>query len=224
VTETPVAPEEVRRRADRVRQRIEDAGGDPDLVEIVAVTKGFGPWAIEAAVAAGLATVGESYVQEMQSKVGELTSDTREAARIHFIGSLQTNKVRAAVPIVDVWQSVDRPSLVKELAKRAPGAAVMLQLDIADVAAQGGCPLEQAPDLLALATGRGLDVVGVMAIGPQADNDVVTAAFRRAVAFADEHALPRRSLGMTGDLEAAVAAGTTMIRVGTALFGERPPR
>ncbi len=219
----PVEPDEVRRRADVVRERIAAAGGDPDHIDIVAVTKGFGAWAIEAACEAGLTLVGESYVQEMAAKVPELPASTREQIEIHFIGTLQSNKVRHAARSVDVWQSVDRPSLVAELAKRVPGARVLLQLDIAGVAAQGGCPLAEAPDLLERARQAGLDVVGVMAIGPQADPHVITEAFRSAVAFADDHALAHRSLGMTGDLEAAVASGTTMVRVGTALFGERPP-
>ncbi|MDG2114448.1 MAG: YggS family pyridoxal phosphate-dependent enzyme, partial [Actinomycetota bacterium] len=192
--------------------------------QIVAVTKGFGPWAIEAAVGAGAAVVGESYAQELEAKAVHLDEHTLANVDIHFIGAMQTNKVRKVAHLVAVWQSVDRASLVREIAKRDPGAQIMLQLDIAGVEGQGGCDLADAPQLLAEATDLGLDVVGVMAIGPQDEPAAVQAAFERMTAFADRHSIAQRSMGMTGDLESAVAAGTTMIRVGTALFGERPPR
>jgi uncharacterized pyridoxal phosphate-containing UPF0001 family protein len=220
----PVDPAEVAVRLAAVRERIVRAGGDPDAIEIVAVTKGFGAWAIEAAAAAGATVVGESYAQELLTKVGDVVPGVLDSVDLHFIGAMQTNKVRKIAHLVDVWQSVDRASLVHEIAKRSPGASVMLQLDIAGVVGQGGCPLAEAPVLLETARAAGLAVVGCMAIGPQGDVDMVRTAFEQVTAFADAHGLEQRSMGMTGDLEAAVAAGTTMIRVGTALFGERPQR
>lgn len=219
-----VSSTEVARRLEIVRGRIADAGGDPEQIEVVAVTKGFGAWAIEAAVGAGATMVGESYAQELEAKAPELDVEILERVDIHFIGAMQTNKVRKVAHLVAVWQSVDRPSLVREIAKRAPGAQIMLQLDVAGVAGQGGCVVEDAPVLLQQALDAGLDVVGVMAIGPQGEPPLVRAAFERVARFADQHSMVQRSMGMTGDLESAVAAGTTMIRVGTALFGERPPR
>lgn len=220
--ELPLA--EVEARLEAVRRRITDAGGDLEALRIMAVTKGFGPWAIEAAVAVGLTTVGESYAQEMVPKIAALDDALRDELEVHFIGAMQTNKVRKVAPSVTVWQSVDRASLVDEIAKRAPGARIMLQLDVAGVAAQGGCPLDEAPQLLARATDLGLAVEGAMAIGPQGDEGLIRSAFEQVAAFADAHELAHRSMGMTGDLEQAIAAGTTMIRVGTALFGERPSR
>ncbi len=219
-----VTPLELALRVEQVKERIAAAGGDVDLVHVMAVTKGFGAWAIETAVAAGSTIVGENYAQELVAKGGALEPSVRSKAEVHFIGQLQTNKVRMLAGFVDVWQSVDRPSLVRELARRVPGARVLLQLDIADSPTQGGCHIATAADLLSMARDLGLDVAGVMAIGPQGSPDVVMAAFVRAVAFADKHELPIRSLGMSGDLELAVRAGSTMVRVGTALFGERPTR
>ena len=102
-----------------VRGRIARAGGGPDVV-VLAVTKGFGPDAIEAAVAAGCDVIGENYAQELLAKLPEISGPRPE---VHFIGQLQSRKVRTLVGVVDVWQMVDRPVLVDELAKRAPAAA-----------------------------------------------------------------------------------------------------
>ena len=121
---TPVDPAVVAERAATVRARLDAAGGAD--VRIVAVTKTFGPSAVDAAVAAGLGDVGENYAQEAAAKLSEISS----APTVHFIGRLQRNKVRLLAPHVDVWQTVDRPELATEIAKRAPGAKVMIQVDI----------------------------------------------------------------------------------------------
>jgi pyridoxal phosphate enzyme (YggS family) len=204
-------------RVERVRGRIEAAGGDLARVRIVAVTKGHGVEAVEAAVAAGLADVGESYAQELVAKAEAVET----AVRWHFIGGLQRNKVRMVAPFVQLWQSVDRLSLAGEIARHAPGAAVLVQVNVSGQEHQGGCPPERVASVVDGCTDLGLEVRGLMAIGPQGPDAVVRAAFRRVRALADQHDLPERSMGMTGDLEAAVAEGSTMVRIGTALFGPR---
>ncbi len=212
-------------RLEQIRSRIADAGGDPTEVQVLAVTKGFGAWAIEAAHAIGLTQVGENYAQELANKWQEVPAEIASQTQVHFIGHLQTNKVRLAATIVHVWQCVDRSSLVTEIAKRntvndlAP--TVMLQLNVSGVASQGGCSPDQAGDLLAQATDTGLDVIGVMAIGAQGSPEEVRSSFKKVRRFADDHDLLHRSIGMSGDLELAVAAGSTMLRIGTALFGPR---
>ena len=108
-------------------------------VEIVAVTKGFGPDAIERAVAGGAASIGENYAQELLAKRDVIE---RLRPRVHFIGNLQTNKVRQLVGLVDVWASLDRESIVDEVAKRAPGATVLIQVNSTGEDAKSGC----APD------------------------------------------------------------------------------
>jgi len=200
-----------------IRQRIEAAGGDPVQVRLLAVTKGHGVDAIEAALAAGVPDVGESYAQELLAK-----ADAVEApVHWHFIGGLQRNKVRSIAPFVRLWQSVDRLSLAGEIARHAPGAAVLVQVNVSGQEHQGGCPPERLASVVEGCTDLGLDVRGLMAIGPQGTDAEVRSAFRRVRDLADRLGLPERSMGMTGDLEAAVAEGSTLVRIGTALFGPR---
>jgi pyridoxal phosphate enzyme (YggS family) len=204
-------------QVEAIRGRIEAAGGDPDRVRLLAVTKGHGVDAIEAVVAAGVPDVGESYAQELLAKVDAV----EVPVRWHFIGGLQRNKVRSIAPFVQLWQSVDRLSLAGEIARHAPGASVLVQVNVSGQEQQGGCPPERLSSVVDGCTDLGLDVRGLMAIGPQGPDPEVRAAFRRVRDLADQHGLPERSMGMTGDLEAAVAEGSTMVRIGTALFGPR---
>jgi hypothetical protein len=211
-------PSEVlHRRLGRVRERIADAGGDPERIALVAVTKGHPATVVDAALAAGLADLGESYAQELVAKANAV----EEPVRWHFIGGLQRNKVRSIAPFVHLWQSVDRLSLAAEIARRAPGAAVLVQVNVAGLEHQGGCPPARVASVVEGCTDLGLDVRGLMAIGPQGAADVVQAAFRQVRELADQLGLAERSMGMSGDLEAAIAEGSTMVRVGTDLFGPR---
>lgn len=220
--EAVLSDELVAGRLDDVWRRIERAGGDSDRVRIVAVTKGFGPDAVRAAGAAGIADVGESYAQELTAKAGAL--DAGAAPRWHFIGRLQSNKVRALAPLVATWQSVDRPSLVDEVARRAPGATVFVQVDVTDEDAKGGCRPDAVEGLVAYGRAAGLEVAGLMAVGRTGPPEAARPGFRLLRALADGAGVEGRSMGMSGDLEVAVEEGATMVRLGAALFGARPPR
>ena len=123
---------ELAERLQRVRQQIAAAGGTD--VEIVAVTKIIRSRSCEAAAAAGLTAVGENYAQELLAKFGDRCQFD---VAVHFIGQLQTNKVRLSSDLVDVYETLDRPSLAAELAKRAPGAQVLVQVDTGARARQG---------------------------------------------------------------------------------------
>jgi pyridoxal phosphate enzyme (YggS family) len=207
----------VAERLDEVRARIAGAGGTN--VRIVAVTKGFGPDAIEAAVAAGCRDIGENYAQELAAK---LPSVRGPAPVVHFIGHLQTNKVRPLAPLVDVWQTVDRLAAVEALGRRAsPGATAFVQVNVADEPQQGGCAPSDAPAIVDAAVDAGLDVVGLMAIGRAGGASAAQPGFRLLRRLVDDLGLAECSMGMSGDLEAAVHEGSTMVRVGTALFGPR---
>lgn len=208
-------------RLDAVRQRIVDAGGDPDAVAVLAVTKGFGPEAPSAALAAGLHRIGESYAQELVAKWPDVVVPDGVEPEVHFVGRLQRNKVRSVADLVDTYQSVDRQSLGAEIAKRTPGARVLVQVNVSGETQQGGCPLDGVDRLVGEMVEVGLDVVGLMAIAGQDAPDVVRSQFDQVRRAADRLSLPERSLGMSGDLDVAVAAGSTMVRIGTALFGPR---
>lgn len=213
-------------RVREVRDRIEAAGGGSD-VRIVAVTKGFGPEAIGAALAAGVHDVGENYAQELVAKLsalGDGVGDGLRDATVHFIGRLQRNKVRQLAPYVGLWQSVDREPLAAEIAARAPGSAVLVQLDLSGEPGKGGCPIDGGAALVGAARGMGLDVRGLMGVGPTGPPELARAGFATLVALADELDLPVRSIGMSADLEVAVQEGSTMVRIGRDLFGPRPPR
>jgi PLP dependent protein len=216
--------EAVAAAAARVRDRIAAAGGDPERVALVAVTKGHPAEAARLALAAGLADLGESYAQELSAKADALALDPvpgAPAPRWHAIGRIQRNKVRVFAPHTSLWQSVDRLSVGEEISRRAPGAAVLVQVNVTGEETKGGCRPETAPGLVEGCRDLGLEVRGLMAIGPTAGPDAAGAAFSALARLADRLGLAERSMGMSDDLEAAVAAGTTMVRVGTALFGPR---
>ena len=214
--------EELLDRAGSLRERISVLGGSE--IDIVAVTKGFGPRALRLAAECGFEMVGENYAQELAAKWSEITQEERDSLQVHFIGGMQTNKVRKVADVVSIWQTVDRRSLVEELAKRCPGCSVMIQLKLTQNELQGGCDVAQAGELVSAATSLGLEVTGAMGIGPQGDIESIRAAYTRLVSFAAEYGLEHRSIGMTNDLEVAIESGSTMVRIGTALFGDRPSR
>ena len=124
----------------QVRDRIADAGGDPAAVTLVAVTKGQPVEAVEAALAAGIADLGESYPRSSPPRPTTWSTAADPEVRWHCIGRLQRNKVRQIAPLVHLWQSVDRLSLAGEIARRAPGASVLVQVNVSGADQQGGCP------------------------------------------------------------------------------------
>ena len=208
-----------------LRERIRAAGGGAD-VAILAVTKGFGPEIIDVAVEAGCRAIGENYAQEMIAKRD--TIERHESLAVHFIGQLQTNKVRQLAGLADVYETVDRAKLIREIAKRDPGAAVLLQVDTSamsgvDEPGKGGCPIDDLDDLADLAREQGLDLRGLMTVGPTTGGpDAARAGFVAVRAAVDRLGLEVCSMGMTGDLDVAVECGSNQVRVGTALFGSRP--
>lgn len=209
-------------RVDRLRERIAKAGRDPEAVTLVAVTKGFGIDTVRSALGAGLVELGENYAQDLRAKADELDAPQRAAVRWHFIGRLQTNKVRLIASDVALWQSVDRVELAEQIAKHAPDAAVLVQVNTSGEAQKGGCTPDETGRLVARCRDLGLVVRGLMCVGPAASADQSRHAFRRLTTLADGLDLRERSMGMSDDLDIALREGSTMVRVGTALFGRRP--
>jgi len=206
-------------RLARVSARIAAAGRNPDEVAIVAVTKGFGVEACREAIAAGLRLLGENRVQEALPKM-----EAVNGAQWHLIGHLQTNKVKQAVGRFALIQSVDSPRLAEAIARHDPRQAVLVEVNIAREQQKSGVAPEQALELAAQVATL-LDVQGLMGMGPSEGDPAP--AFNELRRLHDEaeqrigRGLPILSMGMSGDLEAALAAGSTMLRLGQALFGPR---
>jgi pyridoxal phosphate enzyme (YggS family) len=211
---------QVAERLDAVRARIAHAGGVG--VDVLAVTKTFGIDAVVAARDAGCRAIGENYAQEVVAKFGGPEQHTPDGLAVHFIGQLQSNKVRQLAPLVDVWETVDRRSLVTEIAKRAPGAAVLVQVATSLEPGKGGCPIDDVAGLVAASRDAGLDVRGLMTVGPTTGGaEAARPGFRAVRRLVDELRLTVCSMGMSADLDVAVEEGSTEVRVGSALFGAR---
>jgi len=189
------------------------------VVRLVAVTKGFGADAVRAAIDAGVLDIGESYVQELEQKLPAFATDE---LRWHMIGRLQRNKVRRVATSVHLWQSVDRMEVASEIARRAPGGSVLIQVNVSGEPNKAGCAPDEATALVAQAQGLGLDVRGLMTVGLAGAPELARPGFRLLSRLADDLGLAERSMGMSDDLEVAVEEGSTMVRVGRGLFGARP--
>jgi len=212
-------------RVAELRDRILRAGGIG--VGIVAVTKTFGIDAWSDAKFAGCEALGENYAQELIAKSQQV--DRVERLPVHFIGQLQTNKIKSLFDIVDVWQSVDRASVVTELVKRqmartsAGRCEILVQVNTTSEMDKGGCDPIEVEALVHQARQGGLDVTGLMTVGPtDMDRGKTRAAFRLLKQMALDLGVGQLSMGMTADVEIAVEEGSTLVRVGTALFGQRP--
>jgi len=209
----------VRENLASVRERVERAGGNPSEIAIVAVTKGFGPEICREAIDAGLKTLGENRVQEALQKMDAVAS-----AEWHLIGLLQTNKVRLLAGRFALIQSVDSRRIAEALAAIDAAQAVLLEVNVARETQKTGVPLDSAARLID-EVAEMLDLRGLMAMGPT--NTDPTPAFVELRKLRDGaqqrlgKALPILSMGMSGDFEAAVKAGSTMLRLGRVLFGPR---
>ena len=195
----------------------------PAEISLIAVLKTRGPDSIRPLIEAGQLEFGENRVQEAQDKWPELKAET-PGVRLHLIGRLQSNKASDAVALFDSIHSVDRPSLVAALAQAMARAGrrpdCFLQVKIGDEPQKGGCPVAELPALIEASREAGLPVAGLMCIPPA---DVEPAPYFALLAtLARRHGLEGLSMGMSGDYPTAVATGATHVRVGTALFGERP--
>jgi PLP dependent protein len=212
--------QEIAQRLASVRERIARTGRNPDDIVIVAVTKGFGAETCKAAIEAGLRVLGENRVHEAKLKI-----EMVPGAVWHLVGHLQTNKVRQAAGHFALIHSVDSVRLAADLARADPEQAVLLEVNVAREAQKHGVEPGKAIDVISAVSSL-LQLKGLMAMGPSAGDPAP--AFRELRQLRDEaeqrlgKRLPVLSMGMSGDFEAAVEAGSTMVRLGQALFGPRP--
>jgi PLP dependent protein len=222
-----MSPEGVAERLTEVRERVAAAaravGHEPDSVTLVVVTKEVDVAGVRAAIAAGALELGENRAQELVAKVEALTGAGEPApfpVRWHFIGRLQRNKVRAIAPHVALWQSIDRADLAAEVGRRAPGASVLVQVNMTGEVQKGGCAPDETEALVEACRAQGCVVEGLMTVPPAAGDP--RAVFARLRRMTDELGLGVCSMGMSGDFELAIGEGATMVRVGGAVFGPRP--
>ena len=223
--------ENLRGVRERIAAAARAAGRDPASVALLAVSKTWPADDVRALAALGQRDFGENRVQELITKAAELPG---AGVRWHFVGQLQRNKAAAVARLGAVVHSVDRSSLAEVLDRAGREGdrpvEVLLQVDLggtpAGVAPRGGAAPEEIPRLAdAVAAAAGLRLRGLMAVAPR--DEEPEPAFERLAALAarvraDHPEAVELSAGMSGDLEAAIAAGATIVRVGTALFGSRP--
>lgn len=226
----PVDPHLVRQIADNidiVRAAIAKAAGaaerDPEAVTLIAVGKVQPLERVEAALMAGQRVFGENRVQEAKGKWPDFR-DRYEGIELHLIGPLQTNKVREAVELFDVIQTVDRPKLARELAKEMEKQGRRLdcyiQVNTGEEEQKAGIAPGEADAFIAdCRDALGLNVVGLMCIPPVDDTPALHFAMLREIA--KRNGIASLSMGMSGDFETAVEIGATHVRVGTAIFGAR---
>ncbi len=218
-----------------IKERIAAAAGrtgrDPSSVTLIAVTKTVEPERIREAVAAGAAILGENRVQEAKEKIEQLGL----IACWHLIGHLQTNKAKYAVKLFDLIHSVDNIGLAREIDKQAAKISkvqdILIEVSIAGEAAKAGVAIPETTALVREAAAlRNISIKGLMTVPPLLDDpEAVRPYFRTlremAAGIAAERipgvTMQELSMGMSGDFEAAVEEGATMVRVGTAIFGER---
>lgn len=194
-----------------------------DDITLIAVSKTQGVDAIRPLITAGQRVFGENRVQEAESKWPVLREECPHL-KLHLVGQLQSNKAADAVALFDVIHSLDRPSLLTALAKAMDAAdrrvPCYIQVNIGAEEQKGGCAIADTPALIKAARAADIPLLGLMCVPPA---NVEPAPFFALLAkMAREEGLERLSMGMSGDYETAIMLGATDIRVGTALFGERP--
>lgn len=217
----------------RIREQVAAAairsGRDPAEVTLVAVSKAQGPQKLEAAAAAGQLDFGENYVQEFRDKVVRFAD---LGIRWHFIGRIQTNKIKYLVGNVHCIHSVDRMKAAQQIAKRSRNASlvtdILVQVNVGGEDTKGGFEPDRAEEEIGqILQLDGVRLQGLMAIPPFLDSEAVRPYFvqlrqlRNRLQDSLSHPLPRLSMGMSGDFEAAIEEGSTHVRVGTSIFGAR---
>jgi PLP dependent protein len=213
--------ENCRRILDRIHNAAAKSGRDPSSVRLIAVTKKVSVERILEAVAAGISDIGENRLQEALPKRLALTD---VSLTWHFIGHLQTNKAKKAAEEFDWIQCLDRPELAEKLDQSAAKPLpVLIEVKLHDEPSKSGITAESLRGFINQFSRWGrLELRGLMAIPPLFENpEDVRPYFRKLRDLAEEHGLRELSMGMSNDFEVAIEEGATMVRVGTALFGER---
>jgi pyridoxal phosphate enzyme (YggS family) len=209
----------------RIAAAAQAAGRDPSSVTLVAVTKTFGPEHIEPVLAAGHRAFGENRVQEAKAKWPALRQ-RHPGVELHLIGSLQSNKAREAVALFDAIHTVDRPKIAEaiagEMSRQGRRPQLFIEVNTGEEAQKAGVMPKDTAALLGLCRNTlGLDIAGLMCIPPL--DEAAGVHFALLAKLGRELGLTRLSMGMSADFETAIAFGATHVRIGSLIFGERPP-
>lgn len=203
---------------DRIVRAAQRAGRKPEEITLLAVTKVFPVEVLLEAYSLGMREFGENYVQEFERKFPHVGGCV--GARFHLIGHLQSNKAKKAAEMFDVIQTVDSAKLARRLEKHMD---VMIEVKLSEEESKHGTPPDELGELVeAVRATPGLRLTGLMTMPPWSDDaEVARPYFRKLRGLAEQYGLAQLSMGMSHDLEVAIEEGTTMVRVGTALFGSR---
>ena len=209
---------------ERIARACERAGRDPGGVTLVGAVKQVGPAAVLDAGRAGLRDIGDNRVQEARARSAALGS-AAASFRWHLIGHLQTNKAREAATLFGMIHSIDSLRLAEALDRRTAGKLqILLEVNVAGEVSKSGFAPGQVSDAVS-SVGRldRLDLIGLMTVAPDVqDAELVRPVFRQLRLLAEANGLRDLSMGMSDDFEVAVEEGATMVRIGRAIFGERP--
>ena len=209
--------EEIKERLQEINKIIDAKAQNP--VTLIGVTKGFTHEEVNIASELGIKNFGENYAQELLTKNPLVDPEISW----HYIGQLQSNKVRKISHLVDVWHSVTSLKLAREIHKRNDQAQILLQVSLMGPSNSKGFEVEQLPQLISELRDMNIDISGLMTMGVPGDMVATRVVFKELRKLADTFELPECSMGMSDDFEIALESGASMIRVGSAIFGNRRP-
>ena len=209
--------EQIRERLEEINEII--AAKAQNRVDLIAVTKGFTYEEVNVASELGIENFGENYAQELLAKNPLVDAEISW----HYIGQLQSNKIRKVSHLVDVWHSVTSLKLAREIHNRNDQAKILLQVSVLGPSNSKGFEAEELPDLIFQLRDENIDVSGLMTMGVPGDMVATRFVFERLRKLADTFELSECSMGMSDDFEIALESGSSMIRIGSAIFGNRRP-
>ena len=209
--------EQIRERLEQINEII--AAKAQNQVDLIAVTKGFTHEEVNVASELGIKNFGENYAQELLAKNPSVDAEISW----HYIGQLQSNKIRKVSHLVDVWHSVTSLKLAREIHNRNDQAKILLQVSVLGPSNSKGFEVEELPDLIFQLRDENIDVSGLMTMGVPGDMVATRFVFERLRKLADTFELSECSMGMSDDFEIALESGSSMIRIGSAIFGNRRP-
>ena len=209
--------EEIKERLEEINKIIDAKAQNP--VTLIGVTKGFTHEEVNIASELGIKNFGENYAQELLTKNPLVDPEISW----HYIGQLQSNKIRKISHLVDVWHSVTSLKLAREIHKRNDQAQILLQVSLMGPSNSKGFEVEQLPQLISELRDMNIDISGLMTMGVPGDMVATRVVFKELRKLADTFELPECSMGMSDDFEIALENGASMIRVGSAIFGNRGP-